>query len=68
MTVRRNQRASADERAPGMGGKPIVIRISDELHAAIKARAAEEERPMAQVMRRALRQYVGEDLGERARE
>lgn len=35
----------------GVGDKPIVIRISEELHAALKKRAEEEERPVAQVMR-----------------
>lgn len=44
------------------GDKPIVIRISEELHAALKQRAQEEERPVSQVMRRALRQYLGFDL------
>jgi predicted transcriptional regulator len=45
-------------RPPGTGDKPIVIRISDDLHAEIKERAVAEERSMAQVMRRALRQYL----------
>ena len=45
-------------RLPAQGDKAIVIRISDELHAALKQRAEHEERPVAQVMRRALREYV----------
>lgn len=48
-------------RPPGVGDVPIVIRISEDLHAAIKDRAVEEERSMAQVMRRALRQYLGSE-------
>lgn len=46
-------------RTPGTGDVPIVIRISEELHAAIKQQAVAEKRSMAQVMRRALRQYLG---------
>lgn len=49
------------DRLPVDGDKAIVIRISDELHAALKERAEREERPMAQVMRRALRDYVTSD-------
>lgn len=48
-----------DTRRPsGVGDVPIVIRISEDLHAAIKERALTEERSMAQVMRRALRMYL----------
>lgn len=40
------------------GEKPVVIRMSEDLHERIRARAAAEERSMAQIMRRALRHYV----------
>lgn len=36
----------------------VVIRMPRELHEAIKAKAAKEERSMAQAMRYALRQYA----------
>lgn len=36
----------------------VVIRMPRELHEAIKAKAAREERSMAQAMRFALRQYA----------
>lgn len=38
--------------------KAVVIRMPNALHAAIKAKAAAEERSMAQTMRHALRRYV----------
>ena len=37
---------------------PVVVRMPADLHAAVKARAAEDERSMAQAIRFALRQYV----------
>lgn len=46
-------------KTPGSGDVPVVIRISEERHLAIKQQAVAEERRMAQVMRRALRQYLG---------
>jgi predicted transcriptional regulator len=38
--------------------RPVLIRMTPELHDAIKAIAAAEERSIATTMRRALRQYV----------
>ena len=38
--------------------KAFVIRLPEELHAAVKQRAAIEERSMAQTVRRALRHYL----------
>lgn len=39
---------------------PVVIRMPADLHAAIKAKAATEERSFAQVVRRAMRMYLEE--------
>jgi predicted HicB family RNase H-like nuclease len=38
---------------------PVVVRMPTELRDAIKAKAASEERSMAQAIRHALRLYVG---------
>lgn len=38
--------------------RPVVVRMPVELHEAIKARAAQDERSVAQAIRFALRQYV----------
>ena len=38
--------------------KPVVIRMPADLHQAIKAKAASEERSMAQAIRHALRIYT----------
>ena len=38
--------------------RPVVIRMPAELHQAVKAKAASEERSMAQAIRFALRQYI----------
>lgn len=38
----------------------LVVRMGDDLHAQVKARAAAEDRSMAQVVRRALRVYLAE--------
>lgn len=38
--------------------RPVVIRMPAELHEAVKAKAASEERSMAQAIRYALRQYL----------
>lgn len=40
------------------GPYPFVIRMDEELHDAVKARAALEERSMAQLIRWALRCYL----------
>lgn len=37
------------------------VRLPHDLHAAVKARAAEEDRTMAQTIRRALRLYLAND-------
>jgi predicted HicB family RNase H-like nuclease len=38
--------------------RPVVIRMPSELHQAVKAKAATEERSMAQAIRYALRLYT----------
>ncbi len=38
----------------------LLVRITPELHEAIKRRAADEERTIAQTVRRALRRYLEE--------
>lgn len=36
----------------------MVIEMPDELHAALKAKAAEEKRPLAQIVRELIREYL----------
>lgn len=43
---------------PATDLRPVVIRMPSELHDAVKAKAAAEERSMAQAIRYALRTYV----------
>lgn len=43
------------------GSRPVVIRMPADLHAAVKERAAAEERSMAQTIRRALRLYIEQE-------
>jgi len=38
--------------------QPVVIRLPVEMHQQLKDRAAEEERTMAQTVRRALKRYL----------
>lgn len=38
--------------------RPMYVRLPAELHSAVKARAAEEDRTMAQTIRVALRFYL----------
>ncbi len=38
----------------------LVVRLPADLHAAVKARAKKEERSIAQTIRFALKQYLGE--------
>ena len=42
--------------------RPILVRLPNELDAALRARAAREDRPLARVVRAALRAYLAEDL------
>lgn len=38
--------------------QPVLVRMPPELHQAIKQRAEDEERTMAQTIRRALKRYL----------
>lgn len=44
------------------GNSAFVVRMPVALHEAIKAKAVQEDRSMASVIRRALRAYIGEGL------
>jgi predicted HicB family RNase H-like nuclease len=39
---------------------PMLVRVPRELHTEAKQRASDEDRTLAQVVRRALRQYLAE--------
>jgi len=41
-----------------MGDQPTYVRLPKELHEAVKSRAVEEDRSMAQTIRVALRYYL----------
>lgn len=41
--------------------QPTVVRLPPEMHEAVKRRAEEEDRTMAQTIRRAVRQYLATD-------
>ncbi len=45
--------------------RPVVIRMSNELHEAVKAKAATEDRSMAQFIRHALKHCVSEECKRR---
>lgn len=46
------------------GWHPVVVRMPTDLVDAVRKKAAAEERSMAQMMRWALRHYVGADTPE----
>lgn len=50
--------ATAADVPRGTRTVPVVVRMPEDLYASLRARAAEEERSVANVMRRALRHYV----------
>ena len=47
--------------SPVPESKPVVVRMPADLHEAVKAKAAREERSMAQAIRHAIRIYVNEE-------
>lgn len=50
--------APGDEVTGRQGLRPTLVRLPPDLHEAIKAKAAAEERSMAQAIRHALRLYT----------
>lgn len=50
------------DRSLRQGGDILTVRVSPELHQAVKRRAKRDERTVSQTMRLLLRQYVEEDL------
>lgn len=67
---RRRQRTTAFVAGNGRAvsakqGVPVVVRMPPDLHEAVKAKAASEERSMAQAIRWALRCYVQNDWAAR---
>lgn len=44
------------------GGSALLVRMPTALHEAIQAKAVQEDRSMAAVVRQALRAYIGEGL------
>ena len=47
--------------APDQQQQQLIVRMPSELHSAVRHRADTDDLTMAQVVRRALRQYLGDD-------
>lgn len=52
--------STTDEPVEQRAAQHLVVRLPPDLHAAVKARAKEEERSIAQTIRFALKRYLGE--------
>jgi len=55
---RRYGHGMAPRRDPDQSDRPMYVRLPSELHEAVKGRATEEDRTMAQTIRVALRYYL----------
>jgi predicted DNA-binding protein len=58
-------REALTERDERVTKHQVVIRLPDELYSALYERAAEDDRPVARVIRSALRRYLFEEEGAR---